>query len=298
MINFVKYQGYVALASLLLFVAFGAFAVYKYSTQGHVFTYSVDFTGGTQVLLKFDQATSPLELQAILESHGWAGATTRGFSETEVMIRVKEFTPDTKGLTDRMTAAINEVLPGRQITVLESMAVGPGVGADLRTKSVYAVLISLLILLLYSAMRFWSLGFAVGAVLASFHDAIIMLMVFAFLDREISINVIGAILAMLGYSINDTIVIFSRTRDNIKNMPGAPLADVVNVSLNQTLTRTTLTSFATALTVVSMLVLGGQVLFDFALALLVGIIFGVYSSIFVASPVMMLVNKIFTKQQS
>lgn len=298
MINFVKYQGRTALASALLFVAFGAFAVYKYSTEGHVFVYSVDFTGGTQVLLKFDQKTSPLELQGVLESHGWAGATTRGFSDTEIMIRVKEFTADTKGLTDRMTAAINEAMPGRQITVLESMAVGPGVGADLRSKSVYAVLISLLILLIYSALRFWSLGFAMGAVLALFHDAIIMLMVFAILNREISVNVIGAILAILGYSINDTIVIFARIRENIKGMPGTSLADVVNISLNQTLRRTTLTSFATALTVVSMLVLGGQVLFDFALALLVGIIFGTYSSIYIASPLMMLVNKIFTKQQS
>jgi preprotein translocase subunit SecF len=298
MINFVKYQGRIALASTLMFAALGAFAVYKYSTEGHVFTYSVDFTGGTQVLLKFDQKTSPLELQGVLESHGWAGATARGFSDTEVMIRVKEFTADTKGLTDRMTAAINEAMPGRQITVLESMAVGPGVGADLRSKSVYAVLISLLILLIYSALRFWSLGFAMGAVLALFHDAIIMLMVFAILNREISVNVIGAILAILGYSINDTIVIFARIRENIKGMPGTSLGDVVNISLNQTLRRTTLTSFATALTVVSMLVLGGPVLFDFALALLVGIIFGTYSSIYIASPLMMLVNKIFTKQQS
>jgi len=296
MINFVKYQGRVALASIMLFAAFGAFALYKYSKVGHVFTYSVDFTGGTQVLLKFDQKTSPLELQSILDSHGWAGASTRGFSDTEVMVRVKEFTADSKGLADRMTAAINEVLPDRQITVLESMAVGPGVGADLRTKSVYAVLISLLILLIYSALRFWSLGFAMGAVLALFHDAIIMLMVFAILDREISVNVIGAILAILGYSINDTIVIFARIRENIKGMPGASLGDAVNISLNQTLRRTTLTSFATALTVVSMLVLGGQVLFDFALALLVGIIFGTYSSIYIASPIMMMVNKLFAKQ--
>lgn len=296
MINFVRYQGRVALASILMFAAFGAFAFYKYSTVGHVFTYSVDFTGGTQVLLKFDQKTSPLELQSILEQHGWTGATTRGFSDTEVMVRVKEFSADSKGLADRMKAAINEGLPGREITVLESMAVGPGVGADLRSKSVYAVLLTLLILLIYSAMRFWSLGFALGAVLALFHDAIVMLMVFAILDREISINVIGAILAILGYSINDTIVIFARIRENIKAMPGVSLGNIVNLSLNQTLTRTMLTSFATALTVVSMLVLGGQVLFDFALALLVGIIFGTYSSIYIASPIMMLVNKFLTKQ--
>lgn len=296
MINFVRYQGRIALASFLMFAAFGAFAFYKYSTEGHVFTYSIDFTGGTQVLLKFDQKTSPLELQNVLEAHGWAGATTRGFSDTEVMVRVKEFTSDSKGLADRMKAAINEDMPGREITVLESMAVGPGVMGDLRSKSIYAVLICLLILLIYSALRFWSLGFALGAVIALLHDAIVMLMVLAILNREVSINVIAAIVAILGYSINDTIVIFARIRENIKAMPGVSLGDVVNISLNQTLRRTLLTSFATALTVVSMLVLGGQVLFDFALALLVGIIFGTYSSIYIASPIMMLVNKFLTKQ--
>lgn len=295
MINFVKYQLHVALASLALFVAFGGFALYKYQKDGHVFTYSVDFTGGTQVLFKFDQATSHLELQKILEENGWPGATTRGFSDTESMARVKEFSSDSKGLAERMKTAISAAMPDKQITILESMAVGPGVGADLRSKSVYAVLIGLLILLIYSALRFWSLGFALGAVLALFHDSIVMLMAFAIFNREISVNVIGAILAILGYSINDTIVIFARIRENIKAMPGVPLGDVVNISLNQTLTRTTLTSFATALTVVSMLVLGGQVLFDFALALLVGIIFGTYSSIYIASPIMMLVNRIFAK---
>ncbi len=296
MINFVKYQGRVALASILMFAAFGIFAFYKYQKVGHVFTYSVDFTGGTQVLFKFDHKVSPLELQSVLESSGWHGATTRGFSDTEVMVRVKEFASDSKGLAERMETAISQAMPDQKITILESMAVGPGVGADLRSKSVYAVLISLLILLIYCAVRFWSLGFALGAVLALFHDSIVMLMAFAILDREISINVIGAILAILGYSVNDTIVIFARIRENIKAMPGVPLADVVNISLNQTLTRTTLTSFATALTVVSMLVLGGQVLFDFALALLVGIVFGTYSSVYIASPVMMFVNKFFAKQ--
>lgn len=295
MINFVKYQGRVALASITLFAAFGAFAFYKYQKEGHLFSYSVDFTGGTQVLFKFDKTTSHLELQSILEANGWSGATTRGFSDTEVMVRVKEFAADSKGLAERMKTAVAEAMPDKQITILESMAVGPGVGADLRSKSVYAVLIGLLILLIYSALRFWSLGFALGAVVALFHDSIIMLMAFALFNREISVNVIGAILAILGYSINDTIVIFARIRENKKAMPGASLADVVNVSLNQTLTRTLLTSFATTLTVASMLVLGGQVLFDFALALMVGIIFGTYSSIYIASPIMMLVNRMFAK---
>ena len=124
-----------------------------------------------------------------------------------------------------------------------------------------------------------------------FHDAILMLAVFLLFDREISVNVIGAILAVMGYSINDTIVIFSQIRDNAKKMSHDSLKTIVNVSLNQTLRRTLLTSISTGLAVVSMLVLGGEALRDFSLALLVGIIVGTYSSIYIASPVMMLLDR-------
>jgi preprotein translocase subunit SecF len=143
-------------------------------------------------------------------------------------------------------------------------------------------------MLLYIAGRFWSLGFAVGSVIALIHDALIMLSIFILFDREISITVIGAILAVIGYSINDTIVIFSQIRENLNNtLKRSSIYDIVNVSLNQTMRRTLLTSFSTALTVIAILVLGGEALRSFALALLVGIIFGTYSSIYIASPIVM-----------
>lgn len=291
MINFIKYQRYAALFSLIMLVGFSGFAFYKYRTVGHVFTYSVDFTGGTQVLLKFDKPTSAQELQQILDNNGWTGAITRDFSPEEVMIRVKEFSSDSQGLAERMRQTIITAKPDSDVVILESMAVGPGVGETLRWKSVYTVLIALIVLLGYIMLRFFSFGYALGAVVALFHDAVIMLAAFALFNREISVDVIAAILAVLGYSINDTIVIFSKIRENLKEHTGMPLSQVVNLTLNQTMRRTLLTSISTGLCVLSMLILGGPALFNFSFALLIGIIFGTYSSIYIASPVMMLVNR-------
>lgn len=289
MVNVLKYRGICAIFSAALIASVIGYGFYRKQTTGEIFTYSIDFTGGTQVLLKFDKPVSVPQLKSSLEGKGWPGIATREFSDTEVLVRVKEFSSDVKGLAERIRTAAQESFEDTQVSIEESEAVGAGVGASLRWKSIWAVIYALIALLAYIAIRFWSLGFAVGAVIALFHDAIIMLAVFLFFDREISINVIAAILAVLGYSINDTIVIFSRIRDNIKTMGNASLADIVNTSINATMRRTLLTSFTTALTVGSMFVLGGEALRDFSLALLVGIVFGTYSSIYIASPVMMLI---------
>jgi preprotein translocase subunit SecF len=291
MISFVKYRTITALFSFSLMAAFVGVILYRTHTRGHAFTYSVDFTGGTQILLKFDKPVSESELKDGLTRRGFEGISTRSFSDQEILIKVKDFYDDSNGVVLRMTKAVEELIPDNQATVLQNEAVGPGVGEQLRWKSVRAVLIALLILLLYIALRFFSFGFALGAVVALFHDAIVMLAVFLFLDREISMNVIGAILAVLGYSINDTIIIFAQIRKNLNLMEGASMGTIVDTSINQTLRRTILTSVSTGLTVMSMLVFGGEALRDFSLALLVGIIFGTYSSVYIASPVMMLIDK-------
>lgn len=291
MIDFVRYRGLMAVYSLCVMLSFVGFAIYKKSTRGYIFNYSIDFTGGTQVLLKSDKPVSVSAIRDALNQEGWQGAVIRDFTPQETLIRVKEFSNDVQGLAGRIRTVVQQALPNTEVTILQSEAVGAGVGETLQWKSIYAVLIALIAMLAYIAFRFWSLAFAVGAVVALFHDAIVMLATFLFLDREISINVIGAILAVLGYSINDTIVIFAQIRQNLKEMGRASLREIVNVSINQTLRRTILTSFATALTVVAMFFLGGEALRDFSLALLVGIVFGTYSSIYIASPVMMLLYR-------
>lgn len=288
MVQFLKYRFASLVFSTLLLSAFVATAIYNYKNFGQVFSYSIDFTGGTQTLLRFSVPVGSEQVRQILAHNGFEGIDTRSFSENEVMVRVKEYASDAKGLGDRIRATLQENMPDLQVTILQSESVGPAVGQTLRTKSVRAIVIALILMLAYIAIRFWSFAFAVGAVVALFHDALIMLAMFLFLNKEISIYVIGAILAVLGYSINDTIVIFSQIRENIGKMKGRTLNEIVNASLNQTLKRTILTSVSTGLPVLAMLLFGGDALFNLSFALLVGIIFGTYSSIYIASPVMMM----------
>ena len=292
MINFLKYRWMCGLFSISFLVASLGVYIYKWQTRGYTFVYSVDFTGGTQVLLKFEKPVSVCHLKDILEKNGWKNPITREFSAPEeVLIRVSEYSNDSKGLGERIRGAIQAEIPDNQAVILQSEAVGPGVGQSLRWNFFLAVLIALIAILIYIAVRFWSFSFAVGAIVALIHDPMAILGIFLMFDREISVNVIGVILAVIGYSINDTIVIFSRIRDNLHKMKGSSLHEIVNVSINKTLRRSVLTSFATALTVLSMLFFGGEALRDFSLALLVGIVFGTYSSIYIASPVMMLLYK-------
>ena len=294
MIQFMKYRLLTGLCSLVLFGSFLSTILYRYTRHGEVFSYSIDFTGGTQVLLKFEQLVSAEAVQIILVEKGLPGVSVREFANNELLIRVKDFASDAQGLGVRIRQMVQDAFPDQEILILLSESVGPGVGEMLRVKSVRAVIFGLIAMLMYIAVRFWSFAFAVGAVIALFHDAIAILFVFLLFNREISMNIIGAILAVLGYSINDTIVIFSRIRENIamkKSLSASSLTDIVNVSLNQTLTCTILTSLATTLSVVSMFLFGGEALFDFSLALLIGVVFGTYSSIYIASPVMMLLNR-------
>lgn len=290
MINILKYRFAMMLVSLSILLAAGAMAVYRMQTRGDVYTYSVDFTGGTQVLLKFNRSIAASEITAALDAE-WPGAALRKFDEDEYLVRVKEFSSDSQGLAVRMVNAIQKQNPDTQVQVLENESVGAGVGESLRYKSFMAVLYALLALLIYIAVRFWSVGFAVGSVVALAHDAFIILAIFLLLDKEISMNVIAALLAILGYSINDTIVIYSQIRENLNSLKVQSIYDIVNISLNQTMRRTLLTSFSTLLTVGAMFLFGGEALRDFSLALLIGIVFGTLSSIFIASPIVMFFDK-------
>lgn len=292
MIDFLRYRTICALFSLVIFGTFIGTIIYRLQTRGHAFNYSVDFTGGTQVLLRPSKPIGSETLKKILDENGWKNAVLReDATSNDVFIRVKEFESDAKGLGERIRAAVENGVENTRVEILSIDSVGGGVGETLRWKSVQAILLSLLIMLLYIAWRFWSFSFAVGAVVALFHDAIVILLCFLLLDKEISTAVLGAILLILGYSINDTIVIFSNIKSNLASMRNLSMKEIVNLSLNQTLRRTLLTSFSTALVVISLIIFGGETLRDLSLALLIGIIFGTYSSIYIASPVMLLLYR-------
>lgn len=287
MVDLLKYRVLSIVFSLAIVLGFIGTASYRYLHRESVFTYSVDFTGGTQATLRFSQPVVSEKIKKII-SKQWDGVTLREFpAQNELLIRVKEVETDSKGLADRMRQAIITKMPDVDVKVMSSESVGAGIGQELRSRSMWAVLIALFALLIYIALTFWSFSYAVGAVVALFHDALVMLAIFLFLDREISIGLIAAMLGVLGYSINDTIVIFSKIRDTFKTMPSASVYDVVNAGINQTLRRTLLTSISTALAVMPMLFLGGEALRDLSLTLLVGIVFGTYSSVYIASQVMM-----------
>jgi preprotein translocase subunit SecF len=193
------------------------------------------------------------------------------------------------GLIDAVTRSLTAGLeagadgkPAFEVTGVES--VGPSVGAELRRKGIVSIVLSLVIILVYVAFRF-DLAFAPGAIIAVFHDVIVTVGCMCILQREFTTQTIAVLLTIVGYSVNDTIVVYDRIRENMRRSPDQKLEDVINLSVNETLGRTILTSFATQLAVIAMVIFGGPVLRDFSIALTFGFISGVYSTIFIASPI-------------
>ncbi len=286
MIDFLKYRPWSILFSVLLLSTFVGTYIYNTVQYESAFNYSVDFTGGTQVLAEFKKPVSGAQINTILDSI-YQGVVTREFSNKEFIIRIKQVSADVKELGENVKSLLQDNLPDNDVTIKQIDSVSGGMGKLLRKNSFYAIIISLLLMLVYIAVRFRSFAFATGALVSLFHDALVILTYFLLSYKEVDINVIGAILVVLGYSINDTIVIFSKIRENIKKLPQTSIKQIVNLSLNQTLGRTIKTSFATALVVIALLLFGGQVLRGLSVSLLIGMIFGTYSSIYMASPVML-----------
>jgi preprotein translocase subunit SecF len=288
MIQFLKYRFLTGLFAVIFFGAFIVRSAFLYKQNGRVFSYSVDFTGGTAVLFKC--LASAEAVKVALSNAGWQDVDTRSFGQGEVMVRVKEFTQSVDGVASQMAVVLEREF-GDPITILQNDSVGPAIGEELRTNLIKATIIALIAMLFYIGLRFWSYAFAIGAFVALVHDAFAMFAMLLFFNQEISSNVIGAILLVIGYSINDTIVIFSQIRDTISRSAGRQLEDIVDESLNYTLRRTILTSLSTLIPVAVMLLFGGDALFPLSFTLFVGVVFGTFSSIYIASPIMMLLYK-------
>ncbi len=252
----------------------------------------VDFRGGTQVQVQFEQAPDTNRIREAMDASGIRDArivpikdVNQGASN-DILISLPEQTNEAALDTGRQQI-VNALQAhyNNPFTVRNVQVVGPTVGKQLKTKAIQAVLFSLLGMLIYLWFRF-QLIYGVAAVVAVFHDTLITIGAFALTNQEISLTVIAAILTLIGYSMNDTIVVFDRIRENLRMSRREPLADVVNRSINQTLSRTVLTSGLTFLTVLSLFVFGGQVLRGFSFALVIGILIGTYSSIAVAAPML------------
>jgi preprotein translocase subunit SecF len=248
----------------------------------------VDFRGGTEVQITFAQAPDVNQVRQAIDGAGIKDAKIVGYDapeKHELLVSLPEQTDATvdagrKQIQDALTNTYNN-----KIVSLSVQAVGPTVGKQLEKQAGLATLYSLIGMLIYLWFRF-ELIYGVAAVVAVFHDTLITVGFFAITKQEISLTVIAAILTLVGYSMNDTIVVFDRIRENLRLTRKEALTDVVNRSINQTLSRTVLTSGLTFLTVLALLLFGGEVLHGFSFALVVGILIGTYSSIAVAAPML------------
>ncbi|MBC8214020.1 MAG: protein translocase subunit SecF [Candidatus Marinimicrobia bacterium] len=242
---------------------------------------AIDFTGGTVVQLKFEEVVDIANCRTILAQNDFNNfeITTIG-DDKEILIKTV-FEGSNVELQEKLkTAFAPKIFDTRRVEV-----VGPKIGKELRSDALYAIVVALLLILIYIAFRF-DFYYAIGSVAALIHDILITLGIFSLLGMEINLAIVAAFLTIVGYSLNDTIVVFDRIRENIKRHAKEKLEQIVNISLNETLSRTIVTSFTTLAVVVFLYFIGGEVIKLFAFALIVGVFVGTYSSLYVASPVM------------
>jgi preprotein translocase subunit SecF len=252
--------------------------------------YGIDFAGGTLVQVKFEQAPDVGEIRDALGKEGLGSSVIQSLGEDKVAIRLMSEEDQADTVSDDVFAILEERFGQGSVSLELVEMVGPQVGADMRRKGILSILYAMVGILIYVTMRF-QFRFALGAIAALVHDIMITVGVFSLFDKEFTLPVIAALLTIIGYSLNDTIVVYDRIRENIRRTPKEKLAIVVNNSINQTLSRTILTSGTTLIVVACLFVLGGEVIHDFSFALMVGVLVGTYSSIYIASPVLLLGGK-------
>ena len=264
---------------------------------------SIDFKGGTMVAVNFTEPVDINEIRSAMtdvsldgQNFDFSKEEIKHFGdESNVAIRLASLKNEPPQFSQRVADKIAEVYPelvpeDRKDFILSMEKVGPKVGAELSGDAVLAIFSALALILAYISIRF-EFKYAVGAIAALTHDVMITLGVFSLLGYEISLAVIAAFLTIVGYSLNDTIVIFDRVRENVKGLKGANFRSVINQSINESLSRTIVTSVTTFLVVLILFLVGGEVIHSFAFAMIVGVIVGTYSSIFVASPVVIKMAK-------
>lgn len=246
---------------------------------------AIDFTGGTLAQLKFSTAIDMGNIRERLLDYGFSRPSLQQFgAENEILVRIPvEETGET------LSQQLREALTGMDFEIRRLEAVGSKIGGELRGKALSSVLFALLGILIYISLRF-DRYYALGAVIALAHDVLITLGVFSILNLELDLAIIGAFLTIVGYSLNDTIVVFDRIRENVKIHRKADFFITVNKSVNETLSRTIITSLTTFVVVLVLYLSGGEVIKYFAFALIVGVVVGTYSSIYVASPLMALLE--------
>lgn len=284
-INFMKNRRWAFVVSAIL-IASGFFAIYEMMTNRA--NMGVDFAGGTSIEVDFDKQIEPEKLREALTIPEFQSVSQQFISEpgrSKYMLRVMAPELPTEQVSGRVMEVLKQAFKDNKIELLASEDVGPSVSAHLRQQALYAVFWAMVMIILYIWWRF-DFRYSVAATIATFHDVLAILGIFVIMDYEISWILITALLTVAGYSLNDTIVVFDRIRENLRHRRKEEYKKVVNSSINETLTRTIITSLTTLFVVLSLLILGGEVIHTFSLAMLLGIVIGTYSSIFVASNIL------------
>ncbi|MFC1837895.1 protein translocase subunit SecD [Thermodesulfobacteriota bacterium] len=251
----------------------------------------VDFTGGTLIQYKAEQPFALQDVRKILEANGLEGVSLQQVeNENRLIVRLKQSTEKAENLDDRIKVIFNENLPEKGFSMESQEAIGSSISEVLRNKALQAIAISLFGVIIYLALRF-DISFGFAAAIATFHDVLVVLGVCWLLNIEITLLIVTALLTLAGYSLNDSVVVFDRIRENMKKAEQGiskiqGFANIINVSINEVLSRTIVTSLTTALVLVALFFLGGTVIHDFSLALLIGLLVGSYSSVFIASPLL------------
>ena len=279
-IPFMSYARTTTIISLVTFLL----SIFFLVTRG--LNFSVEFTGGTVIEVHYTQSVDPAAAQSALEKAGITKSSVQNFGTSEdLIIRL----PLTQGESSAQvsTNVLNALQSnGRKVDLRRVEFIGPQVGSELVTDGTIALLLVCFGIMAYLAFRFeWR--FALAAIIANMHDVVIILGFFAFFQWEFSLTVLAAVLSVLGYSVNESVVVFDRIRENFRKFKKAGVAEIINNAITATISRTIITHGCTEMVVLSMLFFGGETLHNFALALTIGILFGIYSSVLVSSPIVM-----------
>lgn len=260
------------------------------STLG--FQYGIDFRGGTLIQIRFEQAPELSQIREMLDDSlpNYQLSTFGDIEDQEILILLSDPETDQTELVTQIQQLLTAEFKGLDIRRVET--VGPKIGEQLKEQAWLAVLSALVGILLYIWLRF-QFKYGIGAVGALFHDVVLTLGLFAVLGKEINLTLVAALLTIVGYSLNDTIVIFDRIRENKALKPKSNLDGIINLSVNECLSRTIVTSLTTLLVMLTLFLFGGQIIKDFSLAIIVGLLIGTYSSVFVASPIVLYLDQYY-----
>ena len=291
--DFIKWRWHAIALSAIVIIAGFAYGFQRGIPLG------IDFSGGTILVVRFEQpvtddqvrgAIASVTVENVIQTYGDA-------AQNQKLIRIPQLVVEEGGALDQNARAVVDALTKANIgkfEVISQELVGPVIGADLQRKGIYATLASIVGITIYIGLRF-RFAFAIGAIAATLHDVLVTLAFLFFFGYDLSLNVVAAILTITGYSVNDTIVIFDRVRENLRTKRRDSLEKVVNQSVNQTLSRTIITAGTTFLAVLALYLFGGEVLEAFAFTMLVGIISGTYSTIFIAAAIAIILGNRQTK---